>query len=907
MARKPAYEELKQKVEELETKLAQRQREEREIIRLSKAVENSSNAIGIADLNGFSLHHNKAFVALTGYTVDQLNNAGGPSVLYSDPALGQKILAIIGSGESWSGEAWIVTRDGRTLLNDVRADAISDDEGDIIGLIGIHSDITERKRADDALWESERKYRILFEQSKDAICITNRDGKFVDFNQSAQDLFGYTKGEMMEMSIIDTYMNPNDIRKITQEINEKGFLKDYEIKLRKKDNTEIACLFNTTIKRDENGKAVGLQGIIRDITKQKRAEEAMQESEERYRTLAHNIPGMVYRGRPDWSVELVSGSKEVCGYSVEELSSQKASWLDIIHPDDRERVLKEAVKLHKQPIDVILEYRILDKDGSIRWVEDTKTSFFSEEGVFQGVDGVVYDITKRKQAEESLHLQAEITANMLEGVFLVRANDGVIVYTNPKFVEMFGYGSDEMIGQHVSIVNAPTERSPEETTKELMEHMNKHGRWQGELKSLRKDGTPFWCYVSISMFDHSKHGSVLVAVHTDITERKQAEEERKKLEAQLLQAQKMEAMGTLAGGIAHDFNNLLMGILGNASVMLAKMESANPDYEKLRTIEKLVRSGSNLTSQLLGYARKGRYVVKPINLNQLVEESTETFGRTRKEISIHQDLAEDLFAVEAEEGQIEQVLFNLYVNAADAMPSGGNLILKTRNSAHEEMKGKVYQPKTGSYVVLEVTDTGVGMDKKTVNRIFDPFFTTKEMGRGTGLGLASAYGIIKGHGGYIEADSEEGKGTTFTVYLPATEKRVEKTVTAREQIVRGSETILLVDDEELIRDVGGLMLPEIGYKVLLARSGEEAIKIYKEKGEEIDLVILDMVMPGMGGGETYDGLKEVDPEIKVLLASGYSIDGKAQEILDRGCNGFIQKPFDMAELSKAISAALKKQ
>jgi CheY-like chemotaxis protein len=369
----------------------------------------------------------------------------------------------------------------------------------------------------------------------------------------------------------------------------------------------------------------------------------------------------------------------------------------------------------------------------------------------------------------------------------------------------------------------------------------------------------------------------------------------------------MEAMGTLAGGIAHDFNNLLMGILGNASVILAKMGTDNPDYEKLKTIEKLVRSGSSLTSQLLGYARKGRYVVKPISLNQLVEDSTETFGRTRKEIIVQKDLAEDLFAVEAEEGQIEQVLFNLYVNAADAMPGGGKLILRTRNSSHEEMKGKVYQPKTGSYVVLEVTDTGVGMDQKTVKRIFDPFFTTKEMGRGTGLGLASAYGIIKGHGGYIEADSKEGKGTTFAVYLPATDKRVKKRIIAAKQIVRGSETVLLVDDEELIRDVGALMLPEIGYKVLLAGSGEEALQIYKEKGEKIDLVILDMVMPAMGGGETFDQLHGMDPAIKVLLASGYSIDGKAQEIIDRGCKGFIQKPFDMVELSKAISKALNKE
>ena len=378
------------------------------------------------------------------------------------------------------------------------------------------------------------------------------------------------------------------------------------------------------------------------------------------------------------------------------------------------------------------------------------------------------------------------------------------------------------------------------------------------------------------------------------------------MEAQLIQAQKMEAIGTLAGGIAHDFNNLLMVIQGNVSLMLLDLNPTHPHYEMLKTIEKQVQSGSKLTSQLLGYARKGRYEVKPIDLNQLVEETSEAFGRTRKNITIHRELAEDLLACEADQGQIEQVLMNLFVNAADAMPAGGDLFLKTINVTHEDIKSKLYDPIPGDYVLLTVTDTGIGMDSKTMGRIFDPFFTTKELGRGTGLGLASVYGIVKGHGGYIEVESEKGHGTTFKVYLPASGKKVQKTVKTADPILKAIGTILFVDDEEVILEVGEKFLNVLGYKVLTAQSGMEAIEVFKKHRDSIDLVLLDMIMPNMGGGEVYDRLKEISPDVKVLLSSGYSVDGEATKILERGCNGFIQKPFDIMQLSQSIRAILKK-
>ncbi len=281
---------------------------------------------------------------------------------------------------------------------------------------------------------------------------------------------------------------------------------------------------------------------------------------------------------------------------------------------------------------------------------------------------------------------------------------------------------------------------------------------------------------------------------------------------------------------------------------------------------------------------------------------------TKKEIRVHQELAKDLSGVKADQDQIEQVLLNLYVNASDAMPGGGDLFLKTMNITHKDMGDKPYEVKPGNYILLTVRDTGSGMDKETMERIFDPFFTTKGMARGTGLGLASVYGIIKAHGGYIDVESKKDHGTTFTIYLPASsEKALIKEKELPQKTLKGEESILLVDDEDIIIDVGEAMLKALGYTVLVARGGKEAIELYNKNKDKIDMVLLDMVMPDMGGGETYDRMKEINPDIKVLLSSGYSIDGQATEIIKRGCDGFIQKPFDMQGLSQRIRKILDKK
>ncbi|MGA8238992.1 MAG: response regulator [Desulfobacterales bacterium] len=381
---------------------------------------------------------------------------------------------------------------------------------------------------------------------------------------------------------------------------------------------------------------------------------------------------------------------------------------------------------------------------------------------------------------------------------------------------------------------------------------------------------------------------------------------QKIMEIQFRQSQRMESIGTLAGGIAHDFNNLLMGIQGNTSVMLLDIAPDHSLYENLKSIQRCVKSGANLTRQLLGFARGGKYVVKPTHINEVIDRTAHIFGRSRKDITFHRRYNKNILMVNVDVGQIEQVLLNLYVNAWQAMPNGGDLYLETDNIRLDKdyIDTKPFSVKPGLYVKISITDTGIGMDQKIQQRIFEPFFTTKEVGQGTGLGLASAYGIIKNHGGFITCYSEVGVGSTFNIYLPARAKKDTQSVKVVEEAVGGTETILLIDDEKMIIEVGRRMIESLGYAVVAAGKGDEALTLYRKRHDHIDLIILDMIMPYMGGKEVFNRIKEINPKAKVLLSSGYSLNGQAQEIMAQGCNGFIQKPFDTVELSTKIREIL---
>jgi two-component system, cell cycle sensor histidine kinase and response regulator CckA len=525
------------------------------------------------------------------------------------------------------------------------------------------------------------------------------------------------------------------------------------------------------------------------------------------------------------------------------------------------------------------------------------------------------DIAKRKLAEKELRESEKkfrlITENSADIISIMDMNLH-FTYVSPAALRISGFTAEEIMSLPLERILTPESMrlALEVFEKELL--LEASGAADPdrsriiELEEYKKDGATVWMEASLSFLrDEALKPVEIIIVSRDVTERKRAEEEKFNLEIQLQQAHKFKSIGTLAGGVAHDFNNLLMGIQGHASLISLDLETSHPHREHIHAIEEYIRSATSLTQQLLGFARGGKYEIKLIDINELVQGSSTMFGRTNKEIRIHTRCQPSPLGVEADRGQIEQVLLNMYINAWQAMPpEGGELFLETNIVTMDLAHCKPHQTKPGRYVKVSIMDTGSGMDEATRLRIFDPFFSTKEKSRGTGLGLASAYGIIKNHGGMITVDSEIGRGTTFNIYLPVSDKEANREIPMEGMLIRGSETILLVDDEKLIINVGQSMLERLGYRVVVCMGGQEAVNVVTDIGTIIDMVILDLIMPEMDGSMTFDRIRMIQPGIPVLLSSGYSINGQAHEIMRRGCNGFIQKPYNISELSQKIRKVL---
>ena len=637
--------------------------------------------------------------------------------------------------------------------------------------------------------------------------------------------------------------------------------------------------------------------LEKEIAERRKIEAALRESETLYRFSIESAPHGVMVLDPEQKILVFNSQlEEISGYKKQEIPDGYA-WLVKMYPEEnyRRQVTAEIVRFDPAEQPRIREAAITRKDGRQRICQFTSSYLPSGLRIL-----FIKDINDQRLAAKALLESEEKYRLLVENAndAIVVAQDGLVVFVNPRAREMTGYSENELIGASFADLIHPADRTMVLERHEL--------RLKGAsvisnytFRALAKTGDHLWLQINAVPITWKDRPASLSFIR-DITH-------EKSLENQLIQSQKMEAIGTLAGGIAHDFNNLMATIQGNVSLAMYDLDPYHPVYNYLRNIEKQIQSGTKLTSQLLGYAKKGKYEVQAIDLNRLVRETSETFGRTKKEIFIIHELAPDLLPVEVDQGQIEQMLLNLYLNAAEAMPAGGTLTIATANSTHAEIRSTLYTPQRGNYTHLSITDTGEGIDKAIQSRIFDPFFTTKELGGGTGLGLASVYGIVKGHNGYIEVDSDKGSGTTFRLYLPASDKRVKQPVQMSGKVIQGSGNLLIVDDEEMVLKVGVRQLERLGYSVLAAQSGREAIQCFKEHKDEIDLVILDIVMPEMGGGEVYDRMKEIDPQVKVLLSSGYSIDGQAGELLQRGCSGFLQKPFDLKRLSQKVSEILNAQ
>jgi two-component system cell cycle sensor histidine kinase/response regulator CckA len=756
--------------------------------------------------------------------------------------------------------------------------------------------IVERKRSEEATKLAYAELNQIFETSADGMRVIDKDFNVLRVNQTFLALSGMSKDEAIGKKCHEVFHGPlchTPNCPLTRILSGQERIERDAEKVRG-DGTTVTCIVTASAFRGPDAELIGIVEDFKDISERKEVEGALLKSEKKYRDLVDNALVGIYKTNLKGDILYVNEAlaKMLEFESPGEMMSESvlARYKDL---KDREFLIDTLKKYGRI---TNFEFEQVTKTGKTRHALLTATRDDD------AISGMILDVTDRKRAEEAMHESEKYyreTINAMGDWILVVDPDLRIVLFNEAFMQ---------ISRELGLTTDVIGRTPMEVFPFLPETLIDEYGWVFENEKVlitqetSKVGGRGFVTESrkIPLF---KEGRIVrvVSVIRDITE-------RKRLEAQLQQAQKMEAIGTLAGGIAHDFNNVLMAIQGRASLLSMHTDHDHPHFEHLSGIEDMVQRGAELTKQLLGFARGGKYEVKVTDLNKLVQKSCEMFGRTKKEIKMHAKHRKELWPVEIDRGQIEQVLLNLYVNAWQAMPDGGDLYVETGNVMLDEGYTKPFGAGPGNYVKISVTDTGTGMDKATQQRIFDPFFTTKEMGRGTGLGLASAYGIINNHGGIINVYSEKGKGTTFNIYLPASKKEVSTSKErVTEEILKGTETVLLVDDEDAIVDVGEEMLKNMGYKVLVARSGKEGVDVYIKHKEEIDLVILDMIMPDMGGGKAYDRMKAENPHVKVLLSSGYSVDGQATEILERGCDAFIQKPFNIKEMSAKIREILEKK
>ncbi len=632
----------------------------------------------------------------------------------------------------------------------------------------------------------------------------------------------------------------------------------------------------------------------------RRAAEAMLiKSEDKFRALVETTSDWIWEVDTQARYTYVSPKvRDLLGYDPAEIIGK--SPFELMAPEEARRIapIFEQAVADAAPLGPLIHIKP-HKEGRDVILETSGVPFRNEEGHLAGYRGISRDITSRHQAETALQeseARFRDMAELLPETIFETDLDGRLTYANKSGFDHFRFTPEDLEkGLSLDAIIAPSQHA--RMKKNVFKILAGEDLGLNEYTALRKDGSRFPVMARSAAIVKEGRPAGLRGFLIDISD-------RKRLEEQFQRAQRMESVGTLAGGIAHDFNNLLMGIQGRAQLLQRGADPATPQMEHLQGILDHVRSATGLTGQLLGFARAGKYDPKATDLNALIGKTVDMFGRTRKELRMRQELTGDLMAVVVDRNQIEQVLLNLFVNAWQAMPEGGDLTVETRNAT---LSGKEMRPDNlapGDYAAITVADTGVGMDAKTRERIFEPFFTTKPRGRGTGLGLASAYGIIRNHNGAIQVASSPGHGAAFTILLPAVEGEAQSEIAPIQEITPGTETILLVDDEEMILAVATDLLETLGYRVIKARGGRAALSVYAENSKQIDLVLLDLIMPDQGGKETFAQLKAINPRVRVLLSSGYSLDGEAAAIMQQGCRGFIQKPFDLKQISAKIREVL---
>ncbi len=770
---------------------------------------------------------------------------------------------------------------------------------------GLRSEIERREQAERALKKSEEHYRNLVENMTEIYYTVDNNGKLKYGSPSLFAQSGYSRKELIGTSYV-RIIAPEDRERIikfyTYHTAQGTTDAQCTFRARLKDGSTTWVEQSTHFERDKDGNVRSYQNVTRNISKRKKAEEELERSEEMYRTLAEAAHDMIYVVGRDYRLSYINNyaakqfrsvPEKIIGKQIRDLFPGEPSKQ---MEKNLENVFKNGEPLYRETIT-----RFFDAD---LWIGTTLAPIKDAAGAVTAVLGVSRDITEQKKAAEKLMLFAHAIRSISECVSITDMND-VIFFVNESFLKAYGYREEELLGKHIGIVRSPN--NPPEITQEILP-ATLNGGWQGELLNKKKDGTEFPVSLSTSLIHDDAGKSVaLVGVATDVTERSQIRERQKNLESQLYQAQKLESIGTLASGIAHDFNNILGIILGHAS-LIERISSDPRDLQtSVQSIITATERGAKLVKQLLTFAKKTDTFIGHVRVDGIIMELAKLMNETfPKAITVTTTFVDKPPVILGDATQIHQVFLNLCVNARDAMPKGGTLSITTSNISLKTAKEKFPAAHAPHYVRIVVHDTGTGMDEITQRRIFEPFFTTKEPGKGTGLGMAIVYGIIESHKGFIGVESELGKGTTFTILLPVMEGAAagEKTTPARTEVAGGTETILIVEDEELLRSMLRIGLEQKGYTVLAAADGEEAMTIYKRRYREIGVVLSDVGLPKKTGDALFRALKEINPALKMILASGFMEPNDKSEILKAGVKEFVQKPYELSTVFRTVREIL---
>jgi two-component system, cell cycle sensor histidine kinase and response regulator CckA len=991
---------------------------------LAAMVESSDDAIFVKDLDGIITSWNKGAMMIFGYTADEIV---GTSIKRLIPVERldeeNQILEKIRRGESMETfETLRQTKDGRQIYVSVTASPVADATGKIIGVSKVARKITARKRTEEKV----KLFRTLIENLGDAIHVVDPvTGCFLDVNESACRVLGYTREEHLSLTVFDVVVG------LDRALFDVAFARakatgplTLEAQHRRKDGTAYSVEVNlSSITLDREYVVVG----VRDITERKQAETALRESEESYRKLFQNmVEGFAYcrmifeNGEPkDWiylsvnrAFENLTDLKDVIGKRVSEVipdiketdpklfqiygrvsttgKTERCElfvkglqqWFDIsvyspkkeyfvavfdviterkraeaeleyernllrtmldnspdhiYFKDTQSRFVKASKALADQfgvnsPDEIVgktdfdffgeaharpafedeqeiirtgrsmiaKEEREVWKNGHVTWVSSTKLPMRDVNRNIIGIMGISRDVTERKRAEESQARLATAVEQAAETIVITDTR-GTILYANPAFEKTTGYTRAEAIGQNPRLLKSG--KQDPEFYRRMWEVLGRGETWSGQFTNRRKDGGIYQEEASISPVRDAAGAIVnYVAVKRDVTREKQ-------LEAQMHQAQKMEAIGQLAGGVAHDFNNMLSVIIGYGEMIMADLDSDSPLRHYAGELRRAADRATGLTRQLLMFSRKQKVEPVVLDLNDTVRDLNKILRRLIGEnIELSVVPGNQIGHIMADPGHVGQVLMNLAVNARDAMPNGGKLIIATSNVTLDEHYTRTHAGVTpGDYVMLSISDTGSGMTPEVKAHLFEALFTTKPADKGTGLGLAICQTIVQQSGGHIDVESEVGRGATFRIYFPWVNKPVEPEggLIQSGPLPRGTETVLLVEDEPSVRNLAANVLEALGYPVLRANNGQEALRLVREhKGPPIRLVVTDVIMPQMGGKVMADWLKTTDPDLKILFTSGYTDDAIAQQgVLEPGV-AFLAKPYTPEALARKVRDVL---